>query len=136
MLANLRQARKAAGYRQAEVAEKLNIARTTLVAIEAGQRRLREDEARHMAALYGVTMEHIYSEEPVITETDCREATGVTVGLVDSLLTICRVLATRDLTPLEVQEALKDLGGDEDFLLVRRSAFHASRQSDFEPVEK
>lgn len=136
MLTNLRQARKAAGYRQAEVAEKLNIARTTLVAIEAGQRKLREDEARHMAVLYGVTVDHIYSDEPVITETDCREATGITVGLIDSLLTICRVLATRDLYPPEVQEALKDLGGDEDFLLVRHSAFRAVRQPESEALDK
>ena len=46
--------------------------------------------------------------------TDCRSETGITVGLVDSLISIARVLAVRDLSPLEVLEAIKDLRSDED----------------------
>lgn len=48
------------------------------------------------------------------TSTDCRSETGITVGLVDSLISICRVLAARDLSAHEVQEALKDLRNDGD----------------------
>ena len=46
--------------------------------------------------------------------TDCRSETGVTVGLVDSIITSLRILKTRDLTSFEVSEAIKDLRGDED----------------------
>ncbi len=46
--------------------------------------------------------------------TDCRSEQGVTVGLVDALISISRVLRHRDLTSPDVQEALKDLRDDED----------------------
>lgn len=46
--------------------------------------------------------------------TDCRSEEGITVGLVDALITILRVLVKRDLSPPAVQEALKDLADDED----------------------
>ncbi len=55
-------------------------------------------------------------------ETDCRSETGVTVGLIDSLIFICRILAERDLTSHAAVEALKDLGVDEDFLFITRVA--------------
>ncbi len=48
------------------------------------------------------------------TTTNCREENGITVGLVDSLISICRILKKRDLSPKEVKEALKDLRADED----------------------
>lgn len=50
----------------------------------------------------------------MVTHTDCRTETGVTVNLIDSIITICRVLKTRDLSAPEIQEALKDLRTDED----------------------
>lgn len=53
--------------------------------------------------------------------TDCRNEVGVTVGLIDSLISIARVLAQRDLTPAEAQEALADLRADEDMARVLRS---------------
>lgn len=51
--------------------------------------------------------------------TDCRSETGITVGLVDSIITAARVLRHRALTDDAVREALKDLASDEDvrFLL-------------------
>jgi len=52
----LRLARDAAKLKQSEVAEKLDIARTTLVAIEQGQRRARVDEIRRLARLYGTSI--------------------------------------------------------------------------------
>lgn len=48
------------------------------------------------------------------TTTDCRSEEGITVGLVDAIISISRVLAKRDLSPHAVQEALKDLAADED----------------------
>lgn len=50
------------------------------------------------------------------TFTDCRSDEGVTVGLLDSVITLCRVLRGRDIASDAVQEALKDLAQDEDFL--------------------
>ena len=49
------------------------------------------------------------------THTECRSETGITVGLVDALISILRVLSPRDLTEQEVTEALKDLKEDPDF---------------------
>ncbi len=55
---------------------------------------------------------------------DCRSEVGVTIGLIDSLIYVCRVLAVRPLDHPEVQEALLDLQGDEDLarLLSRPAA--------------
>ena len=50
--------------------------------------------------------------------TDCRSEVGVTVGLIDGLIAIARVLAQRDLSPAEAQEALADLRADEDMARV------------------
>jgi hypothetical protein len=52
------------------------------------------------------------------TSTDCRDEIGITVGLVDAIITLLRVLAQRDLSPPEVQEALADLRQDEDLQTV------------------
>lgn len=49
-----------------------------------------------------------------MTCTDCRTEEGVTVGLIDSLIIVARVLRGRDLSPLLVREALADLRQDED----------------------
>lgn len=54
------------------------------------------------------------------TSTDCRDEQGVTVGLVDALISIARVLAQRDLQDPVVQEALKDLAQDEDMEKIFR----------------
>jgi hypothetical protein len=51
-----------------------------------------------------------FMDEPIC----CRSEEGITVGLVDSLIAIARVLAKRDLRPAAVCEALKDLQNDED----------------------
>ena len=49
----LREARKARGFTQQEVAESLVVARTTVTALEKGERRPRPDELIQMARLYG-----------------------------------------------------------------------------------
>lgn len=50
----LRVARSAAGFTQEQAAEKLGVARTTLVAIEGGDREPKPDELIALAQLYGV----------------------------------------------------------------------------------
>ncbi len=49
-----------------------------------------------------------------ISETDCRSKEGVTVGLVDAVISLARVLRGRDLSNPAVVEALRDLASDED----------------------
>ena len=48
------------------------------------------------------------------TKTDCQSEEGITVGLIDALISIARVLAMRDMNKKEVKEALKDLKDDKD----------------------
>lgn len=52
------------------------------------------------------------------THTDCREVDGVTVGLIDAIITMARLLARRDWDSSAVQEALEDLRHDEDVRLL------------------
>lgn len=61
-----------------------------------------------------------YHSEAVSSFTDCRSEVGITVGLIDGLIAIGRILRQRELSHPEVAEALKDLAGDEDidFLLA------------------
>lgn len=63
------------------------------------------------------------TEEPL----SCRSEEGITVGLVDALVSIHRVLAVRDLSPQEVQEGLADLFEDPDHRTIR-SAWRPSTE--------
>lgn len=56
------------------------------------------------------------------TTTDCREEDGVTVGLIDGLIAIARVVVRRDLSAPAVAEALADLRGDEDIRALLAAA--------------
>ena len=47
--------------------------------------------------------------------TDCREETGITVGLLDGLIAQMRIIRHRDLSSKEITEVFKDLADDEDF---------------------
>jgi hypothetical protein len=59
---------------------------------------------------------------------DCRSPEGVTIGLIDALISVARVLKGRDFTSPEVQEALKDLAQDEDLLSILYAAnFYSSK---------
>ena len=60
--------------------------------------------------------------------TDCRNEAGVTVGLIDSLIVIARVLVRRDLDDPGVIEALKDLAADEDIAGVFKAAHRATKE--------
>jgi hypothetical protein len=44
---------------------------------------------------------------------DCRSEEGITIGLLDTIMTCCAVLKGRDLSHAQVAEALKDLRSDE-----------------------
>lgn len=46
--------------------------------------------------------------------TDCRTEEGITVGLIDSLITIGRILVNRECFHESVQQALKDFRADDD----------------------
>lgn len=52
------------------------------------------------------------------TNTDCRSEVGVTVSLIDAMISIARVLVGRDMSSNEVQEALADLRDDEDIAAI------------------
>lgn len=65
LLGRLRTARKAKRLTQHEVAERLGISRTTLVAIERGSRRLRAQELIDMASLYGRSVNELLRPIPV-----------------------------------------------------------------------
>lgn len=57
---------------------------------------------------------------------DCRSKEGVAIGLIDTFISVSRVLAPmlkemdKDELPQQVLEALKDLVSDEDILCVLR----------------
>ena len=48
----LQEARKARGITQQDVADSLSVARTTITALEKGERRIRPDELIQLAKLY------------------------------------------------------------------------------------
>lgn len=59
-------------------------------------------------------------EAPDTCKCDCRSEVGITVGLIDGIIAIARVLAQRDLSDPATIEALKDIRADED---VRKIVF-------------
>lgn len=61
----LRQARVSAGLTQEEAAKTLELARTTLVAVEKGQRRVRAEELESLVRVYGVTVNAIFRQSTV-----------------------------------------------------------------------
>ncbi len=65
------------------------------------------------------------SDNSTNTSTDCCTPEGIAVGLVDSLITISRVLMTMDLTHPAVQEALKDFGTDDGIQAIIVAAVNA-----------
>lgn len=61
----LRVAREAANLTQKDAAESIEVARTTLVAIEQGQRRVRMDELQRLTKLYGTSVNALLRREAV-----------------------------------------------------------------------
>lgn len=64
----LRIAREAAGITQAAAAKSIDIARTTLVAIEQGRRRLRTSELQQLAHVYGTSVNALLRREAVFVD--------------------------------------------------------------------
>lgn len=64
LLQRLRRAREDRGLSQDQVAQKLGLARTTLVAIEAGERLLRAEELLTLADTYGEPLDTLLRMEP------------------------------------------------------------------------
>jgi Zn-dependent peptidase ImmA (M78 family)/DNA-binding XRE family transcriptional regulator len=64
--ARLQEARKARGLTQQRVADEMEVARTTLVAIEKGERRLTPHELIKLAALYGRSVSDFVSRQFVV----------------------------------------------------------------------
>jgi Zn-dependent peptidase ImmA (M78 family)/DNA-binding XRE family transcriptional regulator len=64
LLERLRRAREDSGLSQGQVAERLGLARTTLVAIEAGGRALRAEELLELAEIYGEPLDALLRESP------------------------------------------------------------------------
>lgn len=71
---------------------------------------------------------------PTNTDSDCRTDEGITIGLIDGVIAICRVLRGRDLSSPNIQEALLDMSGDEDIAFVlaayNQVDSHTKRSSD------
>jgi Zn-dependent peptidase ImmA (M78 family)/DNA-binding XRE family transcriptional regulator len=65
--ARLQEARKARGLTQQAVADEMEMARTTLVAIEKGERRVTPEELIKLAALYGRSVSEFVSKQIVTT---------------------------------------------------------------------
>jgi Zn-dependent peptidase ImmA (M78 family)/DNA-binding XRE family transcriptional regulator len=61
----LRLAREAAKVRQSDAAASIEVARTTLVAIEQGQRRVKMSELQQLARLYGTSVNALLRQEAV-----------------------------------------------------------------------
>ena len=68
----LRDARESARLTQAAAAAALDVARTTIVAIEQGQRKPRLDELQRLALLYGQTLNSILRREAVQVDLRAR----------------------------------------------------------------
>ena len=66
--AMLRHARKARGLTQGEAAESLGVARTTLSAIETGNRQVRPDELLHLSGMYGRNLNELIGEREIISD--------------------------------------------------------------------
>jgi Zn-dependent peptidase ImmA (M78 family)/DNA-binding XRE family transcriptional regulator len=64
----LRAARSNAGLTQQRAADELKLARTTLIGIEKGERRVRADEFRAMVALYGISVNTFFQSECAAVE--------------------------------------------------------------------
>ena len=56
---------KRQGLTQTDAAADLRVARTTLVAMEQGRRRVRTDELQHLARLYGTSVNAVLRREAV-----------------------------------------------------------------------
>ncbi len=98
------------------IATELGISASTLSRIERGHTPDIETFAR-LCQWLEVSMDSLFNHAGQDAQTihlDCKSPEGVTVGLIDSLMSIAGVLSERDLDTPAIQEALMDLAGDGD----------------------
>ena len=93
--ARLRSARESAGITQANAATRIDVARTTLIAIEKGQRRVQTSELQCLARLYGTSANALLRHESVHVDLQYRfrklssssdEAAEEAVGLLTDIV--------------------------------------------------
>ena len=96
----LRLAREAAGVKQQDAATSIGVARTTLIAIEKGQRRVRFAEIRGLAPLYRTSVNALLRREAV--HVDLTPRFRATVGERD-LVAIAASQLMSDLAKAEVE---------------------------------
>lgn len=91
----LRKARENANITQADAAQAANLSRTTLIAIEQGQRRVRTDELQALARRYAVSANAILRQEAVHVDLAprFRKLTGVPSDALDYAVTLLADLA-------------------------------------------
>lgn len=63
---------------------------------------------------------------------DCRSEAGVTIGLIDAIISIARIVAKRDLKNPAVEEALLDFLQDDDLLKIRAAALQVEVKRDWD----
>jgi Zn-dependent peptidase ImmA (M78 family)/DNA-binding XRE family transcriptional regulator len=68
----LRLARRDEGLTQEEVASKLDVARTTIVAIEKGERQVRPDELRNLARILNRPVDELLRPAPAVEDLDAQ----------------------------------------------------------------
>jgi Zn-dependent peptidase ImmA (M78 family)/DNA-binding XRE family transcriptional regulator len=125
----LRSARAKVGLTQNEAVEKLGMARTTLIAVEKGQRRVRSDELKQLAELYGSSTNALLRLDSVFIslvprfrslapeEKDAADAASLLNDLAGSQLELERILgitarrsypAERQIGPGDIRDQAED----------------------------
>lgn len=94
----LRIARDGANLSQAAAAEAIKIARTTLVAIEKGERRVRMNELQLLARLYGTSVNALIRQEAIKVDLAprFRKLVGSSDAAADSAASLLSELATAE----------------------------------------
>ena len=76
----IQEARKARGLTQQEVADALSLARTTVTALEKGERRVRPDEIIGMAGLFGRSVSDLVSSREPISDFAVQFRTAISAS--------------------------------------------------------
>ncbi len=93
---NLKKFRKARSLRQSEVAQHMQMARTTVIAIEQGKRPLTTEDLEAFAALYGVTINDITHVDDIPADAP----------------TVTRIAEAFGLSPLTIEYHISRLLGE------------------------
>jgi transcriptional regulator with XRE-family HTH domain len=110
-----------------EIAEEVGVSISTLSRAEQGKTSDLNSFFKICHA-YDLNPSDFFLEEKTTNTTysDCGSENGITIGLIDGIITICRVLAPRDFNDKDVQEALKDLSTDDDLNYILNTIKHKS----------